>query len=161
MNTRACIKECTRISYNKLIRHDDNGRSKHFSFIIQKRKIIGYGINHAINPPNQIPRPLKWLGYHDFAKLHSEVDAHNKNKSLIIDRQFDVVNVRYNKRRELKMSAPCRQCGEFLYENGCRYIYFSTDAGVFAKIHCKDFINSEFREGLWHNKYMIVESDKC
>jgi hypothetical protein len=108
--------------------HPEWGNFHHFSFIIQKDKILEMGFNR--NGP-----PLDGFGYNkDFGKIHSENDVYRKAKGIIDPQKpFDIINIRLNKRGELRLSKPCNCCMNFLEIVGCRNIYFSTNNG-FAKM---------------------------
>jgi hypothetical protein len=101
-------------------------RCCHFSFIIQRNKIIEWS-------PNRAASPLVARGFADTAKLHAETEAWRRAKGLLDKtKDFECVNVRVKNGR-LKMSAPCLCCAEFLRSCGCSAVWFSTEAG-FARL---------------------------
>lgn len=124
------IKQCLSLARtkNNPDSHPEWGNFHHFSFIIQNNKILEMGFNRK-GPP------LEGFGYsQEFGKIHSENDVYRKAKGIIDhSKAFDVVNIRLNKRDQLRLSKPCSCCSNFLGVVGCRHIYFSTNNG-FAKV---------------------------
>ena len=125
------LRQCLKIARDKNTpeHHPQWNCFHHFSFIIQKNKIIEYGFN-------RMGKPLEGFGYNkEFGKIHSENDAYRKAKGILDpQRSFDVVNIRLNKQGIMKLSKPCNCCHSFLSVVGCANVYFSTNIG-FAKIH--------------------------
>ena len=131
------IKYCINHALKKLSIHPAD-KFFHYSFIIVNDSIISVGIN--FKDSTNVPMGF---GYHELGYIyngkvtgpttHSEVNAYNKAKSLLSDNQFEILNLRFNKSGELKMSQPCSCCHQFLRVMGCRCAYFSTDIGI-AKI---------------------------
>ena len=119
---------------NKPSIHPEYGNYHHFSFIVIGDNIIGYGMNDTKSSTAPNPRFLGY-GYIDNdeelkkAKVHSEINAYFKNKYYIDGAPFDVINVRLNKRGELRHSQPCECCLKFLKDMNVRRIYFSTENG--------------------------------
>ena len=120
------LRECVRLAKKKNTSLDNQFR--HFSFIIQRNKIIEWGTN--ISKAN----PLTLFGYSNRSGIHSETNAYAKAKG-ILDKfvSFEAVNIRLNKSGELKLSKPCPCCYSFLESFGCHAVWFSTEAG-FAKL---------------------------
>ncbi len=93
----------------------------HFSFIVQKNKILGHGYNRSAHP-------LPQLGYPARGKRHSETEAFRRLKSLIDFRQpYEVVNIRLGLAGELRLAQPCDVCHNVLLFAGCQAVYFSTE----------------------------------
>jgi len=119
------LKECVRIAREKNQQRDSDFR--HFSFIIQRNKLVDWGTNVSRVPP------MIHFGYPKTSGWHSEVNAYRKAKGILEDGSFEVINIRLNKLGELRLSKPCKCCHAFLKELGCSYVYFSTDVG-FARL---------------------------
>lgn len=137
-----CFRRATGLNPN----HPENKNGyHHFSFIVQKNQILGYGVNRSTgsNPTfdnNKIPKYDNFgflnsnsisrtliTGYKPYQKLHSESVAYFKIRGLLNHRfKFEVVNIRLNKNSELKISRPCECCIRFLYGLGCSTVWFST-----------------------------------
>ena len=123
---RKLLSKCYCTALNVLDKHCQP--YKHYSFVVQKNRIVGYGINN--NGPANIT-----LGYPSYSKIHSEVDAYFKNKAFIdIQFPFEIVNIRMMKNGRLRDSNPCPCCFGFLSSLNCNRIWFSTNIGVFGSI---------------------------
>jgi hypothetical protein len=124
------IKQCLHLARakNNPESHPEYNNFHHFSFIVQNNKILEMGFNRK-GPP------LEGFGYSkEFGKIHSENDVYRKTKGIIDhSKPFDIVNIRLNKRGQLRLSKPCSCCANFLRVVGCRHVYFSTNDG-FAKV---------------------------
>jgi len=123
------LKEARR----QLPRHPQYQYYPHFSFIFQNGKLISCGKNTAHEPP-------KHLGYsrrinNNTPKMHSEWACYKKAmKRLIPDQPFICVNIRLNKKSELKFSKPCDCCYNVLKTLGCKYFLCSTEDGTWLKV---------------------------
>ena len=138
------INLCLKIAEDKLNKHPSFKSYPHYSFIIQNNKLIGHGVNRAVEPPRH------W-GYHThkdvnyLPKLHSELDAWQRVKGILDDRDFEIVNIRLNRRSELMLSAPCKNCYSLLTELGCRTFWYSTNIN-FVKLSLNEFCLKETYE---------------
>ena len=98
----------------------------HYSFIVQQEKIVGFGMNRRSSP-------LTLLGYPDYSKMHSEIDAYFKVKGILEkNKSFEVVNIRLTKTNKIVMSQPCKCCYKILEKSGCSKIWFTTAIENFA-----------------------------
>lgn len=120
------LRECVRIAREKNERRDGNFR--HFSFVIQKNKIVEFGMNVGRAKP-----PL-YFGYPEKAGIHAETFAYKKAKGLLRGEDFEMLNIRLNRSGELKLSKPCPCCYALLQTVGCKAVWFSVDGGEFAKL---------------------------
>ena len=124
------IQECLDISIrnNNPLNHPQWACYKHFSFIIQRNKIVDWGTNRA-------GTPFANMGYEAHCKIHSEVEAYRKARG-IMDKSlpFEVVNIRLIKNGQIRSSCPCKCCWNFLKNLGCKQISFTTDMGNFANL---------------------------
>jgi len=123
---RSILKECLRISklHNTPESHPDWGSYHHYSFIIQKNKIIEWGTNSGGGGLNH------WGFKSNRHKIHSETRAFTRARGLLDkNKSFEVVNIRLNKLGDLRVSAPCKCCCRFLQAMDCSKIWFSTEAG--------------------------------
>lgn len=118
-----CLKIARDVVHDK--KHPQYECYKHFTFIISDNQLVEWGMNRS-GPPKH--------GYQPHQKIHSENMAWNKARG-IMDRKktFEILNIRLNKRGDLKISKPCNCCVSFLRNLGCNRAWFSTDAG-FAKL---------------------------
>lgn len=131
------LRECLRIATEYHPRHPLFNTFSHYSFIFQNNSLLGWGINVNAVPPVHFGygKRLKNFNYEDFLpKIHAELNAFNKVKGILDQRKdWTCLNIRLNKLREMKISAPCCTCSAWMRELGCKTVFFSTDAG-FAKI---------------------------
>lgn len=95
----------------------------HFSFLIQKNKILQMGVN-------RVGQPFYKFGYakNYKRKIHSEVDVlRNGRYWLEKNKLFEIINIRLNKKHELRLSKPCNCCLALLEYMGCQRVYYSTN----------------------------------
>ena len=98
----------------------------HYSFIVQHEKIIEFCMNRRSSP-------LTLLGYPDYSKMHSEIDAYFKARGILEkNKSFEVVNIRLTKTNRIVMSQPCPCCYSFLSKSGASKIWFTTAIENFA-----------------------------
>lgn len=120
------LRECVRIAREKNLKRSGNFR--HFSFVIQRNKIVEYGMNVGRAKP-----PIHF-GYPEKAGIHSETFAYKRAKGLLNGESFEMVNIRLNRSGDLKLSKPCPCCYALLQDVGCVAVWFSVDGGEFAKL---------------------------
>src|ERR1700722_7308311 len=91
------LREAIRVSYEK---HDTHPMRSigytHFSFIIERNKILGVGMNNRnIEVPVHFGYDKRARGWNkDFVPcIHSELHAYSRCKGLIKD-DFEIINVR-------------------------------------------------------------------
>ena len=100
-----------------------NRQKKHTSLVLCKKRVISIGFNHFKTHPK-----ARELGYM-FDEMHSELDAFRKIPKHFLDKKLVLVNVRYNKNGEMRMSKPCCTC-----ESWCKEIfhkiYYTTNEGI-------------------------------
>jgi hypothetical protein len=129
------LRDCLRISREKLPNHPQLHCWPHFTFIIQNNSIVEWATNSAGTPDRS-------LGYHTriewgdgSPKLHSELNCYKKAKGLLNkNKPFEAVNLRLSRSGNMRLSAPCSCCYNFLGAMGCRMCIFSTDFG-FSKMY--------------------------
>lgn len=119
------LKTC----YKQLISHPQRDCFAHWSFILQGKKIVSYGVNRE-------GEPHIGLGYHHNEyfvqsgfrpKIHSEVDACRRANGPLNGCTF--INVRLNKHLQTRISMPCKVCRNLLYSIGCKRCYFTSENG--------------------------------
>lgn len=91
--------------------------------IFHKKQLISIGTNSFKTHPE-----AKKIGYR-YEEMHSELDAYTKVSSLLKKKKLTLVNVRFNKHRELRMSKPCDLCTSWCCEI-FHNIYYTTDRGL-------------------------------
>jgi len=125
---RKLLIKCLSIATKNNCNHPESDCYHHFSFIVQKNKIVAWGTNRRSSP-------LTFLGYPSYSKMHSEIDAYYKSKGIMDKSDFEVVNIRLTKSNNVKESTPCKCCYAFLKHLGCSRIWFTTSIGNFAIIN--------------------------
>ena len=142
MNKRL-LRDCLRISQNNLHKHPEfscnTGSYYHWSFIVQRNKIVEYATNSTGKPPKILGAYYKRGMWDDFIpKRHSEYNCYMKAKGLLIrNESWEIVNIRLRYNGVMAMSQPCTCCHNFMHDVGCSKCFFSTDMG-FAKIQIGD-----------------------
>lgn len=112
-----------------MLKHDLKEKN-HFSFILQKNRIIGVGTNHLFKTH---PKGAQY-GYR-YSAIHSELDAFLDLPREIDYRKLKLINVRLSrksikeKRPILRMSKPCPHCSVWIKNIGFKEIWYSTDEG--------------------------------
>lgn len=104
----------------------------HWSFIVQRNKLLGYATNTCGDAPIHLgyQQRLNWAN----AKIHSEWNCWRKFKGVINpEKSFEIVNIRLNRRGQIRASFPCSCCFNFLKSLNCSHCYFTTDDGIWAK----------------------------
>lgn len=98
-------------------------QKKHISMIFHKNRLLSVGGNHFKTHPE-----AKKIGY-AYCEMHSELDAFRKLTIPMRGLKLTLVNVRYNRFRELRMSKPCSLCTPWcleVFDN----IYYTDDNGI-------------------------------
>lgn len=114
---KSILAACDDIAYSKIRSHKDP--FKHFSFVVQDNKILGYGMNKATLYVNHVP------GFPKYAKVHSEISALQRSRVLRTKKPWSMVNVRYNNHGNICNSAPCDYCFNYLKLLGCKEVWFT------------------------------------
>jgi tRNA(Arg) A34 adenosine deaminase TadA len=128
---RTLLRDALRIARDKLKTHPQFNNFAHYCFIIQDNKIVEWATNSGGVPPIHFGYNRRLSDEEGVqAKSHAEFNAWRKAKGLINNGQeFEIINIRLNKTGEMRMSAPCCCCEQFLNEMGCRAYYFTTMNG--------------------------------
>ena len=112
-------------------------RCRHFSFILNKNKILSVGIN---NPKKTHPRNIKYkyTGRYNndisvYVGIHSEMSA-------IIRYGFEdctnhiLVNTRLNVANSISNSRPCSGCQNLLKQLNFKRVYYTNNNGSFEML---------------------------
>ena len=120
------IIEITYALFGKQIFHTrEQQRCRHFSFILDKNKILSIGINSAKTHPknlryNYIGRDKKRIN--EIIGTHSEMNAVLKYGKIC--KGLTIVNTRINRKNELVYSRPCNGCLDMLTKLGFGKIFY-------------------------------------
>lgn len=128
---KSIIKECIRQARKHYFsgNHPEEDCFIHYSFVIERNKIVGYSTNQKGSSP------IEW-GYNHYGKIHSEYAAYKKMRG-IIKGEFYIVNIRLNRQGELKNSCPCACCCHYLSLFNCKLVYYSISENHFGKVKIK------------------------
>lgn len=131
---KSLLNLALKIAKKKLSHHPEKDHFSHYSFVVQEDKILGFGMNHVGLPPVH-------YGYgrdEDDAylpKTHSEISAWKKIRGILDKRKpFTVINIRLNRKGEVRKSKPCRVCLDILNSLGCNKVYFTGGDNDFSII---------------------------
>lgn len=105
-----------------------NGRVKHFSFLLQKKKIVGFGYNQSFTS-----HPIaKKYGYR-FEGIHSELHCLlSFCRPLREVGDYVMVNVRFMADGSLGIAKPCNRCQKLLRDLGLLEVVYSTENGYLS-----------------------------
>lgn len=122
-----------------LINWNDGLRCRHFTFIINKKKIISIGFN------NQKTHPAN-LKYKKFSlKTGEDISEHKhtcsefnaivklKNLTNIDTKKCTMVNLRYDRNRKLALAAPCMSCISLLSYHEFKKIIWTNVHGKYVE----------------------------
>ncbi len=114
-------------------------RSLHLSFIIYKGRIISIGQNSKkTHPVNLKNKKINYDGI-DISPIKgtcSELSAIKRLKNLtnIPTEKCQLINIRVNKKNEIRMSNPCQSCESLLRFFQMKDIYYSDNDGKFIQL---------------------------
>ena len=113
--------------------HLPDGRTKHFTYILERNKIISFGWNQAFKT-----HPMAKKYGMRFLCIHSELHAiTNFPYRINTIGNYDLVNVRIRKTGEVCISKPCIFCQKLISDLGITTIFYSTNEGQFIKYDYK------------------------
>jgi len=127
---RKIIQQCFQISIlnNTKEKHPEYEHHPHFSFIIQDGKLLEWGINRKGDSHFN-------FGYPNYSKIHAETEAYRKAKGILNhQKKWSCINIRLDKKNNLKISCPCERCFNFLSYVGCSRVFFSTPVGFSSAV---------------------------
>lgn len=132
---KSLLYKALNIALSKLPQHPEYDYFPHYSFVVQNNKILDYGTNNKKVPPYHHGFHKRINNYVIGPKTHSEINAYRKAKGLLIkNRDFEMINIRLNKKGQLRISKPCCCCYEILSELGCSKFFYSSDFGFLSLI---------------------------
>lgn len=130
---KSLLKEAINISCNKILLHPEYDHYIHYSFIIQNNKIVEWGTNNRLVPAIHFGYQARLNDLNYTPKMHSEFMAYRKAKGLMRrNKEFEMINIRLNKNKELRISKPCDCCFSIMKELGCKRFYYSEKNGFIA-----------------------------
>lgn len=125
------------ISYALINKHNADLRCRHFSFILDRNKIISIGLNslktHPLNLKyNYVNKNNQNIS--DIVGTHAELSAVIKLGEEDCS-GLTLVNTRINRNNMLDFSAPCRGCLDMIKQLNFGSVYFSDNIGKFDKLN--------------------------
>ena len=121
-----------------LIDWSDPIRCRHFSFILNKKKIVAIGINQQKTHPTHLKnRKVSIRTGEDFSdQKHtcSEFSAIIKLKNLtnIDTKKCTLVNLRYDRNKKLALASPCMSCVSLLKYHEFKKIIWTDNNGNYV-----------------------------
>ena len=126
---KSILTNCLAIARDYIPKHCQFDYFLHYAFVIQNNSIVEWSTNKVGEPPIH-------MGYHRrigaIPKLHAEILAYRKAKGLLNKQTFEIINVRLNKKGELRLSKPCICCQEILSDLGCKRFWYSWEDGFLS-----------------------------
>ena len=98
-------------------------QKKHVSLIVCKKRIIAVGMNYFKTHPK-----AKEIGY-QYEEMHSELDALRKLDREDKKKKLQLINIRFNRFGQMRMSKPCEKCLPWCVEV-FNTIHYTTDDGI-------------------------------
>lgn len=125
------------VSYALINKHNADLRCRHFSFILDRNRIISIGLNS----PKTHPLNLKYNYVNkNNEKISNIVGTHSELSAVIRLGEEDcsrltLVNTRINRNNMLDFSAPCSGCCDMIKQLNFKNVYFSNIQGKFDKLN--------------------------
>ena len=125
------------VSYALINKHNADLRCRHFSFILDRNRIISIGLNS----PKTHPLNLKYNYVNkNNEKISDIVGTHSELSAVIKLGEEDcsgltLVNTRINRNNTLDFSAPCFGCCDMIKQLNFKNVYFSNIQGKFDKLN--------------------------
>ena len=125
------------VSFALINKHNADLRCRHFSFILDRNRIISIGLNsiktHPLNLKyNYVNKNNEKIS--DIVGTHSELSAVIK-----LGREncygLTLVNTRINRNNQLDFSAPCRGCFDMINQLNFKNVYFTNIKGKFDRLN--------------------------
>lgn len=95
----------------------------HYSFLVDKNKPIAVGVNDVTCAGVRIN---KCYYFYPLGGVHAEANCLKNFRGSYS--RLKMVNIRLNKRGELRYSRPCELCYHILKEQGIKRLYYSTES---------------------------------
>ena len=125
------------VSFALINKHNADLRCRHFSFILDRNRIISIGLNslktHPLNLKyNYVNKNNQSIS--DIVGTHAELSA-----VIRLGKEdcsgLTLVNTRINRNNILDFSAPCRGCLDMINQLNFKNVYYSNNIGKFEKLN--------------------------
>ena len=124
------------VSYALINKHNADLRCRHFSFIIDRNRIISIGLNslktHPLNLKYRYVNKMK-ENISNIVGTHSELSAVLKLGQEDCSK-LTLVNTRINRNNMLDFSAPCSGCSDMINQLNFKNTYYTNSQGKFEKL---------------------------
>jgi len=125
------------VSYALINKHNADLRCRHFSFILDRNRIISIGMNSTKTHPlnlkyNYVNKDNKSIS--NIVGTHAELNAVIKLGEEDCSK-LTLINTRINRNNMLDYSAPCSGCSDMIKQLNFKNVYFSNVQGKFDKIN--------------------------
>jgi deoxycytidylate deaminase len=124
------------ISYALINKHSADLRCRHFSFILDRNRIISIGLNSLKTHPLNLK--YKYVNKNN-QSISNIVGTHSELSAVIKLGEedcsdFTLINTRINRNNMLDFSAPCSGCCDMIKQLNFKYVFFSNSEGKFNKL---------------------------
>ena len=124
------------ISYALITKHSADLRCRHFSFILDRNRIISIGLNSLKTHPLNLKYNYVNKSNQNLSNI---VGTHSELSAVIRLGEEDcsgltLINTRINRNNKLDFSAPCNGCMDMIKQLNFEKIYYSNFVGSFEKI---------------------------
>jgi deoxycytidylate deaminase len=125
------------VSYALINKHNADLRCRHFSFILDRNRIISIGMNSTKTHPlnlkyKYVNKDNKSIS--DIVGTHAELNAVIRLGEEDCSR-LTLINTRINRNNMLDYSAPCSGCSDMIKQLNFKNVYFSNAQSKFDKIN--------------------------
>lgn len=121
-----------------LIDWNDSIRCRHFTFILNKKRIVAIGVNqkktHPINLKNRKVSSTTGEDFSDQKHTCSEFSAIIKLKNLtnIDTKKCTLINLRYDRNKRLALASPCMSCISLLKYHEFKKVIWTNNSGDYV-----------------------------
>jgi len=125
------------VTYALINKHNADLRCRHFSFILDRNRIISIGMNSLKTHPmnlkyNYVNKNKESIS--NIVGTHAELNAVIKLGEEDCS-GLTLVNTRINRNNVLDHSAPCSGCSDMIHQLNFKNVYFSNTKGGFDKFN--------------------------
>lgn len=130
------------VTYAFINKHNADLRCRHFSFIMDKNRILSIGLNS----PKTHPLNLKYNYVNkNKEKISNIVGTHSELSAVIKLGEEDcsgliLVNTRINRNNKLDFSAPCNGCSDMIKQLNFKEVWYSNANGLFNKLNLTSIV---------------------
>jgi deoxycytidylate deaminase len=111
------------IAHGIELESDINPRTRHYAFILNKKRILSIGCNSLKSHPK-----LLQYGYRPHAGVHAELSALIRSDSVLHSNN-KLVTFRFDKSGNLNNGKPCIFCQRALNDAGMKEVWYSCKKG--------------------------------